>query len=211
MTDPNYYVTKNRETNGGDTWIIGGALKVDGATPDEASAIDVALPVHYQITPAAKSATAVHAAIAMTAAAKVVTTAITNPDVPRVVTIKGNASGITGNVVITGTNAAGAAITDTIALNGATEVVGAKAFKTATQIDLPAETHAGTDTVSIGCADIFGLPHIVYNALMLLVKIFDGSTDAGTLAVDADELEKNLYTPAGTPGSSKVLDLFYLK
>ncbi|MBI5951899.1 MAG: hypothetical protein HY865_09595 [Chloroflexi bacterium] len=204
-------ITKNRMVDGGDKWIIGGDIAREGATPDDASAVDCLLPVHYQITPAAKSATAVHAAIAMDDVPVVVTTGITNPDVPRVVTVKGNASGITGNVVITGTNAAGDVITDTIALNGATEVAGAKAFDTVTQIDLPVETHAGTDTVSIGRADVFGLPHIVYNALMLLVKIFDGSTDAGSLAVDADELEKNLYTPAGTPNGSKVLDLIYLK
>jgi hypothetical protein len=55
------------------------------------------------------------------------------------------------------------------------------------------------------------LLHIVYHALFLLVKLFDGSTDAGTLAVDADELEKNLFTPAGTPNGAKVLDLVYLK
>jgi hypothetical protein len=204
-------ITKNRMIDGGDKWIIGGEIAREGATPDDASAVNVVLPVHYQITPAAKSAVAVHAAIAMTALAKVVTTGINNPDVPRVVTIKGNASGITGNVVVTGTNAAGAVITDTIALSGATEVAGAKAFKTVTQIDLPAETHAGTDTVSIGCADVYGLPHIVSNALMLLVKLFDGSTDAGTLAVDSDELEKNLFTPAGTPNGAKVLELVYLK
>jgi hypothetical protein len=204
-------VTQNRMVDGGDKWIVGGTLEVEGATPDNASSVPVALPVHYQITPAAKSATAVHAAIAMDDVAVVVTTAITNPDVPRVVTVKGNASGITGNVVITGTNAAGEAITDTIALNGSSEVSGAKAFKTVTQIDLPVEVHAGTDTVSIGRADVFGLPHIVYNALCMLVKIFDGSTDGGTTAVDADELEKNLYTPAGTPNGAKVLDLFYLK
>jgi hypothetical protein len=204
-------ITKNRMVDGGDKWIIGGEIAREGATPDDASAVNVVLPVHYQFTPAAKSATAVHAAIALISTAKVVTTGFTNPDVPRVVTIKGNASGITGNVTITGTNAAGAAITDVIALNGATEVSGAKAFKTVTQVDLPAETHAGTDTVSIGRADVFGLLHIVYHALFLLVKLFDGSTDAGTLAVDADELEKNLFTPAGTPNGAKVLDLVYLK
>jgi len=203
--------TLNRMVNGGDTWIIGGALKIAGATPEDASAIAAALAVHYQITPAAKSATAVHAAVALTDAIQTITTAITNPDVPRVVTIKGNASGNAGNVVITGTNAAGDTITDTIALNGATEAVGTKAFKTVTSIGLPVETHAGTDTVSIGRADVFGLLHIVSNALMLLVKIFDGSTDAGTLAVDADELEKNLFTPAGVPNGSKVLELVYLK
>lgn len=203
-------ITKNRMIDGGDTWVIGGELKREGATPDDASAVEVALPVHYSIAPAAKSATAVHAAITLTAAAQTITTAITNPDVPRVVTIKGNASGNAGNVVITGTNAAGDEITDTIALNGSTEVSGVKAFATVTSIALPIQTHAGTDTVSIGRADVFGLLHIVYNALFLLVKIFDGSTDAGTLAVDADVLEKNLYTPAGTPNGREVLDLVYL-
>ncbi len=204
-------ITKNRMIDGGDTWVIGGTLQREGAVPDDDSAVDVALPVHYQIAPAAKSATAVHAAITLTDAVQTITTGITDPDVPRVVTIKGNASGNAGNVVITGTNAAGDEITDTIALNGSTEVSGVKAFATVTSIGLPIQTHAGTDTVSVGRADVFGLLHIVYNALFLLVKIFDGSTDAGTLAVDADELEKNLYTPAGTPNGTKVLDLVYLK
>jgi hypothetical protein len=204
--------TRNRMVDGGDTWIVGGALKVDGGVPgDEAQALAVGLPVHYQIAPATSSATFVHAAIALTDEEQEITTAITDPDVPRTVTVKGNASGITGDVVITGTNVADEEITDTIALNGATEVEGVKAFKTVTQIDLPAETHAGTDTVSVGVAKKFGLPHIVYNAAMLLVKLFDGSADSGTLAVDADEVEKNLFALNGTPNGSKVLDLFYLK
>src|SRR5262245_45622730 len=130
--------TKNRFRNGGDTLIIGGTIKADGAIAgDDSGALNVKLPVHYQITPATNSATAVHAAIALTDEEQEITTAITNPDVPRTVTAKGNASGITGNVVIHGTNVEGDVITDTIALNGASEVEGAKAFKTVTQIDLP--------------------------------------------------------------------------
>jgi hypothetical protein len=108
-------------------------------------------------SPAAASATAVHAAIALTSTTQTVTTGITSPDVPRNVTAKGNASGITGNVVITGTDAEDAALTETIALSGASEVVGNKAFKTVTSIALPAETHAGTDTVSIGAGSKLGL------------------------------------------------------
>jgi hypothetical protein len=208
----NQYVSKNRMAPGGDTWIIGGELKRDGAIDgDESQALHVGLPVHYQIAPAAISATAVHAAIALTAGTQQITTAITNPDVPRTLTIKGNAAGIAGNVVIHGTNAKGEVITDTIALNGATEVEGVKAFAGAVQIDLPAETHAGTDTVSVGWAKKLGLPHIVDNAALLLVKLFDGAADAGTLAVDADEVEKNLYALAGVPNGAKLVDLYYLK
>lgn len=202
--------TLNRMTNGGDTWEIGGSIKRDGAIAGDA-ALDVLLPVHYQVAPDAVSATAVHAAIALTDATQEITTGITDPDVPRTVTVKGNASGITGNVVITGTNIADEEITDTIALNGATEVEGIKAFKTVTQIDLPVETHAGTDTVSVGIAKKLGIPHIVDNAALLLVKLFDGSADTGTLAVDDDEVEKNLFALNGTPDGAKLVDLYYLK
>lgn len=171
--------------------------------------VDMSFLAHYQITPAAKSATAVHAAIPLTAQTQTITTGITNPDVPRVLTVKGNAGGIAGNVVLTGTDISGAVITDTIALNGSTEVNGTKAFKTLTSIALPVETNAGTDTVSIGRADIFGLPHKVYNALMLLKALFNAATDAGTMAVSAT-LSLNKFTPAGVPDGAKVLDLFYM-
>jgi hypothetical protein len=109
-------------------------------------------------SPGAPSATGVHAAIALTSSPQAaVTTGITSPTTPRNVTAKGNASGNTGNVVITGTDEAGNTITETIALNGATEVAGLKVFKTVTSIALPAETHAGTDTVSIGKGSRLGL------------------------------------------------------
>lgn len=208
-----YPVTKNRMVDGGDTWIIGGQLKADGGVPgDEAQAVAVALPVHYQIAPDAVGAAAVHANITLPDTGTTeVTTAITNPDVPRTVTVKGNASGIAGNVVIDGTNIADEVIQDTIALNGVTEVEGIKAFKTVTKITVPAKTNPSGDAVSVGIAKKFGLPHIVYNAALLLVKLFNGSADSGTLAVDADEVEKNLFALNGTPDGSKVLDLFYLK
>lgn len=206
-----YPITKNRMADGGDTWYIGeDGFKRDGALDGDANALPIASVVHYQITPDASSATAVLAATALTAEAQVVTADITDPDVPRTVTVKGNASGITGDVVITGTNIADEAITDTIALNGTSEVEGVKAFKTVTQIDLPVEVHAGTDTVSVGMAKKFGLPHIVDNAALALVKLFNASADAGSLAVDDDEIEKNLYSCAGTPDGTKVLDLYYL-
>lgn len=66
------------------------------------------------------------------------------------------------------------------------------------------------DTVSIGIGKKFGLPHIVANAACLLVKLFNGAADNGTLAVDADEIEKNLFALDGTPDGTKTVDLYYL-
>lgn len=166
---------------------------------------------HYQVAPDAISATAIHAAVTLGAAAQSITTGITNPDVPRTVTVKGNAIGIAGNVVITGTNLSGETITDTIALSGTAEVEGVKAFLTVTKITFPIKTNASGDTVSVGMAAKIGLPHIAEYALCLLLALFGGTADTGgTLAVDSDEIEKNLYTPAGTLDGTTLLDLYYL-
>jgi hypothetical protein len=163
----------------------------------------------YTVAPAVKSATGTHAAIAMTDAAQTITTGITNPDVPRTVTAKGNASGITGNVVINGTDINGAVIADTIALNGATEVEGVKAFKTVTSIVLPVEVHAGTDTVSVGRGASIGLP-VVVKANCVLVHNFDGATDSGTATVGGATVDLNVFAVAGTMNGTKLVDLMLL-
>ena len=107
----------------------------------------------------ASTATYVLGATALTADAggQDIVVGITNPDVPRNVTATANAAGCAGDVVVTGTNWAGEVITDTIALAGAAEVAGVKAFTTVTAVHLPPETHAGTDTVSIGVGNCLGL------------------------------------------------------
>jgi hypothetical protein len=108
----------------------------------------------------AKSNTAIHLAIPLSAdvAGQGITTNITNPAVPRNAIIKGNAAGLVGDVVLTGKDFIGETITETIALNGATAVEGSKAFASYTNIHVPPEVHAGTDTVSVGFGDKLGLP-----------------------------------------------------
>lgn len=166
--------------------------------------------VHLQETaPAIGTATATHAAIALTSSTQTVSTGFTQPDFPRCLSIKGNASGNAGNVVIHGTNYNDEVISDTIALNGSTEVLGVKAFKTITSVDLPAETHAGTDTVSIGRSDRIGLYYSVTNAAYLLNHLFGGSADSGTF-VPAATVEGTYYTPAGTLDSTTLLTLVYI-
>ena len=95
-------------------------------------------------------------------------------------------------MVITGTNYLGAAITETIALNGATAADGAKAFKTVTNIVLPAKTNESGDTVSVGWSDVLGLPYyLTHNTVQsaFLANVKEGT--APTVVVDADEIEKN--------------------
>ncbi|MCM1567091.1 MAG: hypothetical protein NC238_14370 [Dehalobacter sp.] len=152
---------------------------------------------HFQVSAAkavAASNTGVHAAISLTAEAQEVKTGITNPAVPRNIIIKGNAAGIVGNVTIHGTNYAGEVISEVIALNGLNAVEGAKAFKTVTQIDLPVETHAGTDTVSVGWGDKLGLPYKLAHNTVIPGMTFLNNTREGTepsVTVSVAAIESN--------------------
>lgn len=162
-------------------------------------------------TPAAPSATAVHAAITLTSQAQAgIATGITNPDFPRNVTIKGNASGNAGDVVVHGTNRDGDAISETIALNGATEVVGNKAFATVSAIDVPAETHAGTDTVSIGAGAKLGLPYKLGRDTLLnayLNGVREGTRP--TVVPSASAIESNTVALSTTlDGNAVIVDLY---
>lgn len=115
-------------------------------------------PVYQEIgVPAALSNTAVLAATTLAdGETTTVTAGITNPDVYRNVIVKGNASGITGTVIINGTDWAGRDITEYITANGSSAVLGVKAFKTIKDIILPAR-NAGENTISIGVGNAFGL------------------------------------------------------
>lgn len=162
-------------------------------------------------SPAAPSATAVHAAIALTGSPQTgIATGFTNPDVPRNVTAKGNASGITGNVVVYGTNRKGESITETIALSGASEIAGNKAFATVTAVDLPAETNVGTDTVSIGRGAKLGLPYKLSRDT-ILNAFFGGARESTrpTVVVSASALESNTVSLNSTlNGSAVIVDLY---
>lgn len=175
--------------------------------------VDRAFLAHIQVSAAAAVAasnTGVHAAIALTDATQEVTTAITNPAAPRSIIVKGNAAGIAGNVTIYGTNYAGEVISEAVALNGATAVEGAKAFKTVTKIDLPVETHAGTDTVSVGWGEKLGLPYkLAHNTILAtyLDNTIEGT--APTLTVSATALEANTID-LNSALSGKVVDVYLI-
>ena len=187
------------------------ALEYDGLPTVSVGTIAPMNTFNYRTAPALQTAVYVHAAITLTAAGggQDITTNITNPDVPRIVTAKANASGCAGNVVITGTDIGGNACTDTIALSGASEIIGVKAFKTVTNIHVPAETHAGTDTVSIGIGVKLGFPVSLSATTLCILHNFDGSNDAGTITTSAT-LQTSLYAVAGTMNGVKFVDLAFL-
>ena len=143
----------------------------------------------------------VHAAITLLTTVQNITTAITNPDFPRIISIKGTKAGgsLTGNVVITGTNIRNEVITDTIAINtNDSEVFGVKAFKTVTNIALPVRASAG-DTVTVGMGDALGLDRCM-NGNEVILMTADGvyETTRPTVTFDVDEVEKNTVNPNTT-------------
>lgn len=175
--------------------------------------VDRAFIAHFQVSAAAAVAasdTAVHAAITLpTSGTTVVTTAITNPAVPRALRIKGNASGITGNVVIAGTNYSGDAITETIVAADAGAVEGNKAFKTVTSITVPARTQT-SDTISIGFNDKLGLPYkLAHNTVLAAYHDNAKEGTAPTVAVSATALESNTFD-LNTALNGKVIDVYVM-
>lgn len=141
--------------------------------------------------PAAKSITGILAATELEEEEQTITKGITDPDVPRNIRIKGSAD-VTGDVVINGTSINDDAISETLALNGTTEVEGDLAFKTITSIELPAQATENADTVQVGTANKLGLPYkLSLNAVLKAYRNSGLEASAPTVTVDADDLEKN--------------------
>ena len=142
-----------------------------------------------------------------TAGSSVVSTGITQPDVPRILSVTSTNGSATGNVVIAGKNVADQTISNTIALSGSSTVDGTKAFKTVTSITLP-DTTSGS--VAVGTSKKLGLPHVLDSgSAMVLFKIFNELADSGTLTTGS-AVEINHFAPAGTPDGTKKLKFVYI-
>lgn len=160
--------------------------------------------------PAAASATAVHAAVTLGAGTTTVTTGFTQPDVPRNLTIKGNASGIAGNVVLNGLAEDGSSISETVALSGSTEVVGNKAFASIASAVFPAKTNSSGDTVSIGWGSKLGVGtklsrDTVINAYLGGVR----EATRPTVAFSASAVESNTAVLSSALNGTDVILDFY--
>ena len=161
--------------------------------------VDRAYIAHYVIPAASATAAGaanVLAATALTTTTKIVTTGITQPPTPRVLSATGSAAQMTGNVVIDGTDAAGVAITDTIAISGTSTVSGDVAFATVTKITLPAYTTADTETISVGLAGAFGLPYkLPYDTVLKIYRAGTATTSTTGTSFSATVLSSNYIVP----------------
>lgn len=140
-------------------------------TNDAGGSTDRAFLAHYAVAAAdaaAESDAGVMALTELGAEAATVTTGFINPAVPRNVKVDGSAANITGNVKVYGTNFAGDAISETIALNGVTAVAGNLAFKTVTKVDLPARVN--TPAAQVETATAAGTVTTAGNALVTVTS-----------------------------------------
>lgn len=148
-------------------------------------------------SPAAAATTAVHAAVTDNGSPRTVTTAITNPDVPRNITATagGTSADIKAiQVTITGTNAEGVTITETLPAfteNTTGTVTGSKAFATVTSIAIPAHDGTGA-TTAIGTGSKLGLGDRLSRDTVISASL--GGTREGTrptVATSASAVESN--------------------
>ena len=151
------------------------------------------LVVQAWTAPDAPSADGILSSTLLTSAIQTISTGITNPDFPRLLSIDSDGAA-SGNVVITGTNIRGEVVTDTIALNTTTEVAGVVAFKTITSIQLPVKS--ASESVFVGWLDQLGLQSIPYST-EVISEDSNSATDTGgtVLTRDSDEVEKCVYDP----------------
>ena len=166
-------------------------------------------------SPAVAATTAVHAAVTDNGAQQVVTTAITNPDVPRACTATagGTAADIKAiQVVVAGTNIWGQSITETLpafTVDTAGTVQGSKAFATVTSITIPAHDGTGA-TTALGTNEKIGLPATLSRNTVLAAYL--GGTKEGTaptVAVSSTAVESNTVDLNSALNSSAVIIDYY--
>ena len=149
--------------------------------------------VQVWTAPDAPSADGILASTALTTAIQTISTGITNPDFPRLLSIDSDGAA-SGDVLITGTNIRGEVVTDTIALNTTTEVAGVVAFKTITSIRLPVKQ--ASESVFVGWLDGLGLQSIPWSTEVISEDSGNATDTGGTvLTRDSDEIEKCVYNP----------------
>lgn len=171
---------------------------------------------------AAGTTTAVLAATNASASADTtVTSGITNPDVPRVlsVTIGGTATSVnSSSIVVSGYNVEGKPITESFIVTiGTTGTInGTKAFKRVTSVFIPKQAGSGV-TVAVGTRNILGVRHRLFNQ-NTTAKVYSYSTVGGALTLQAQptitansrDIELNTVAPATTPNGTTSLIIAYV-
>lgn len=154
------------------------------------------------------------------AAVATLTTFDTTIDAPRNLEI--TPKGVTGDIetcviTVAGTNFLNRSITEdfSFASNATGKQIGSKAFKTITSVTWPANCESGAFGTkwSIGAGEKIGLNYCMDDAGDIGWSLLNGSKEATapTMAVDADEVEKNTADFLGTMNGSNDFKLRYIQ
>ncbi len=146
-------------------------------------------------------------------------TNVTQPDVPRVLTVTGLNAASAGEVQIIGTNVEGKVITDLFVLAGASTITGIYAFKTVTKVVIPVQT-GGYSTITVGTTNTLGLYHRLEAGQFTIRVVLDSTSAATSLdnqtfdsqpTVKANEtlLESNTIAPVTLPNGSTWYRIYY--
>lgn len=169
---------------------------------------------------ASASTTAVMAATAAATSNVTVLTGLTDPDVPRNLTV--TAGGTTAdirdsNITVNGTNIEGKPISEAFkfADQATGTVTGAKAFRTVTSVVI-GQQGSSAPTFSVGTGNKLGVNHRLFNQ-NTTVKVYTSTAaygaltlqNAPTIVANEDRLENNTVQPATTPNSSLIFNIFY--
>jgi hypothetical protein len=169
---------------------------------------------------ATASTTAVLAATNGATTIVTATSGITDPDVPRNLTVTGGgttAQIIDSLVTVNGTNVEGKPISEAFRFANATggTVTGSLAFRSVTSVVIGQQGGAGA-TFSVGTGNKLGLNHRLFNQ-NTTVKVYTSTVAYGALTLqnaptvvsNEGNLEQNTVTPATVPNSSLIYNIFY--
>jgi hypothetical protein len=170
-----------------------------------------------EVTPLTADADAILDGRALAASAATVTSFLAQPDVARNITVTtgGTTADVAaGNVVVTGLNADGQVISETLALtaNLAGTVTGAKAFLRVTSVSVPVGDSPFGATIDVGFGTTLGLPRCLDGAGFYIKGLVDGANLTGeTLAANATLLESNTVIPNPAPNSSRKFTFLFVQ
>lgn len=173
---------------------------------------------------AAASSTAVLGATNGAATAQTITSGITNPDVPRALSLTptANTTGSPLTVPVTGKNVEGKTIVQNfiIPANSTSILNGTMAFKSIDSVGIPANT-VGL-TITIGTLNALGINHRLFrNNTTVKVYSYTAAGEPGgmpttltlqgapTVVANGADVEFNLVTPATTPDGTTAYTIAY--
>jgi hypothetical protein len=169
---------------------------------------------------ASASATAVMAATNAATSNVTVLSGLTDPDVPRNLTVTpgGTTADIRDSLVtVNGTNVEGKPISEAFRFANASSsvVTGNLAFRTITSVVI-GQQGSSNPTFSVGTGNKLGINHRLFNQ-NTTVKVYTSSAaygaltlqNAPTVVANEGNLEQNTVTPVTTPNGSLIYNIFY--